>query len=101
MGAQQGLLQMLLPLVLFVVIFYFMIIRPQKKRQREHEKMIAGISRGDGIITIGGFFGVVKKVLDDSFIIALDENTKVRILKSSVSMRKDAFTIAKSEEKKD
>ncbi|MGD9665851.1 MAG: preprotein translocase subunit YajC [Synergistaceae bacterium] len=89
MGGQQGgLVGMMLPLAMFAAIFYFMIIRPQKKKQKAHEEMLASISRGSTIITAGGFFGIVREVLDDSYIIELDEGIKARILKSSVSMKK-------------
>ena len=89
MGGQQGgLVGMMLPLAMFAAIFYFMIIRPQKKKQKAHEEMLASISRGSTIITAGGFFGIVREILDDSYIIELDEGVKARILKSSVSMKK-------------
>ena len=89
MGGQQGgLVSMMLPLAMFAAIFYFMIIRPQKKKQKVHEEMLASISRGSTIITAGGFFGIVREILDDSYIIELDEGIKARILKSSVSMKK-------------
>ena len=89
MGGQQGgLVGMMLPLAMFAAIFYFMIIRPQKKKQKAHEEMLASISRGSTIITAGGFFGIVRDILDDSYIIELDEGVKARILKSSVSMKK-------------
>ncbi len=87
-GQQSGLVGMMLPLAMFAAIFYFMIIRPQKKKQKAHEEMLASISRGSTIITAGGFFGIVREVLDDSYIIELDEGIKARILKSSVSMKK-------------
>jgi len=87
-GQQGGLVGMMLPLGMFTAIFYFMIIRPQKKKQKAHEEMLASISRGSTIITAGGFFGIVREVLDDSYIIELDEGIKARILKSSVSMKK-------------
>ena len=87
-GQQGGLVGMMLPLGMFAAIFYFMIIRPQKKKQKAHEEMLASISRGSTIITAGGFFGIVREVLDDSYIIELDEGIKARILKSSVSMKK-------------
>ena len=87
-GQQGGLVGMMLPLAMFAAIFYFMIIRPQKKKQKAHEEMLASISRGSTIITAGGFFGIVREVLDDSYIIELDEGIKARILKSSVSMKK-------------
>ena len=89
MGGQQGgLVGMMLPLAMFAAIFYFMILRPQKKKQKAHEEMLASISRGSTVITAGGFFGVVRDVLDDSYIIELDEGVKARILKSSISMKK-------------
>lgn len=87
-GQQGGLVGMMLPLAMFAAIFYFMIIRPQKKKQKSHEEMLASISRGSTIITAGGFFGIVREILDDSYIIELDEGIKARILKSSVSMKK-------------
>ncbi|MDY9920755.1 MAG: preprotein translocase subunit YajC [Synergistota bacterium] len=102
MGGQQGgLVGMMLPLAMFAAIFYFMIIRPQKKKQKAHEEMLASISRGSTIITAGGFFGIVREVLDDSYIIELDEGIKARILKSSVSMKKtDGGMDTKSKKKK-
>lgn len=102
MGGQQGgLVGMMLPLAMFAAIFYFMIIRPQKKKQKAHEEMLASISRGSTIITAGGFFGIVREILDDSYIIDLDEGVKARILKSSVSMKKaDGSSEARPKKKK-
>ena len=87
-GQQGGLVGMMLPLGMFAAIFYFMIIRPQKKKTKAHEEMLASISRNSTIITAGGFFGIVREILDDSYIIELDDGIKARILKSSVSMKK-------------
>ncbi|MBQ7150932.1 MAG: preprotein translocase subunit YajC [Synergistaceae bacterium] len=79
---------MLFPLAIFVLIFYFFIIRPQKKRDKQHNNMIAGINRGDQIVTIGGFFGTVREVRDDnSFLIELTEGVRVKILKSAVQTK--------------
>ncbi|MBQ9882760.1 MAG: preprotein translocase subunit YajC [Synergistes sp.] len=101
MGGQQGSLTgMLLPLAMFAAIFYFMIIRPQKKKQKAHDDMLASISKGDTVITAGGFFGVVREVLDDSYLIELDEGVKVRILKSSISMKKSDMSSAPQQPKK-
>jgi preprotein translocase subunit YajC len=100
-GQQGGLVGMMLPLAMFAAIFYFMIIRPQKKKQKAHEEMLASISRGSTIITAGGFFGIVREILDDSYIIELDEGVKARILKSSVSMKKtDGSSDARPKKKK-
>ena len=102
MGGQQGgLVGMMLPLAMFAAIFYFMIIRPQKKKQKAHEEMLASITRGSTVITAGGFFGIVREILDDSYIIELDEGVKARILKSSVSMKKtDGSSDLKPKKKK-
>ncbi|WP_343217586.1 preprotein translocase subunit YajC [Cloacibacillus sp. An23] len=100
MQQQGGLMGMMLPLAMFAAIFYFMIIRPQKKKQRAHEEMLASISRGDTVITAGGFFGVVREILDDSYLIELDEGVKARILKSSISMKKGESSPAPQQPKK-
>lgn len=93
---------MLFPLAVFVLIFYFFIIRPQRKRQKQHEGLISSIGRGDQIVTIGGFFGTVREVRDDTFLIELAEGVRVRILKSAVQTKKVlAPSTPASEEKKD
>ena len=85
---QGGLVSMLLPLGVFIVIFYFLIIRPQKKRQRKHEDMLASIRNGDMIVTAGGFYGTVRDVKDDSFIVEIADGVKARVLKGSIQMKK-------------
>ncbi len=100
MEQQNGIMGMMLPLAIFAVIFYFMIIRPQKKKQKAHDDMLASISRGDTVVTAGGFFGVVREILDDSYLIELDEGVKARILKSSVSMKRSEGTPAPQQPKK-
>ena len=92
----------LFPLAVFVLIFYFFIIRPQRKRQKQHEGLISSIGRGDQIVTIGGFFGTVREVRDDTFLIELAEGVRVRILKSAVQTKRVvASSTPASEEKKD
>ena len=92
-AAQQGgLMGMLFPLAIFVLIFYFFIIRPQRKRDKQQKNMIDSIARGDQIITIGGFFGTVREVRDDSFQIEIAEGVRVTILKSAVQGKRAAKT---------
>ncbi|HEU5459591.1 MAG TPA: preprotein translocase subunit YajC, partial [Pyrinomonadaceae bacterium] len=64
----SGLLQ-LLPIFAIVAIFYFLLIRPQQKRQRELQETIAGLKIGDRVVTTGGVIGVIKSVRDTSFVI--------------------------------
>jgi preprotein translocase subunit YajC len=89
---------MLLPLAVFVVIFYFLIIRPQKKRQRKHEEMLASIRPGDQVVTAGGFFGVVKAVKEDSYILEIADGTRARVLKSSIQMKRTSGESGSPEE---
>lgn len=100
-GGAQGMMGMLFPLAIFVLIFYFFIIRPQRKRQKQHDNLISGIGRGDQIVTIGGFFGTVREVRDDTFLVELAEGVKVRILKSAVQTKRvvPASTPAAEEKK--
>ncbi|HOA77695.1 MAG TPA: preprotein translocase subunit YajC [Thermosynergistes sp.] len=96
---QQGLSSLLLPLLLFVLIFYFLIIRPQRRRQKQHEQMLASVNRGDQVVTIGGFFGTVKDVKDDSFILEIADGVRVRILKSAISARRSPAPASEPKEK--
>lgn len=102
---QGNIMSMVLPFAIFIAIFYFLIIRPQKKREKAHTDMIASITRGSVIVTAGGFFGKVCEVLDDSYIIDLGDESagqaiKVRVLKSSVAMKKEAGEAAPRPKKK-
>lgn len=85
-----GAMQLLMPIALFVLIFYFLILRPQKKKQQQHEQMLASISRGDTVVSAGGFYGTIVDILDDSYIVEIADGVKARILKSSISVRRDA-----------
>ncbi|MDR1979451.1 MAG: preprotein translocase subunit YajC [Synergistaceae bacterium] len=90
---------MILPLAVFVLIFYFFIIRPQRKRQKQHDSLIGGITRGDQVITVGGFLGTVREVRDDTFMIEIADGVKVRVLKSAVQTKRTSAPAP--EEKKD
>lgn len=85
-GGQGDFLISLLPLVLIFVIFYFLLIRPQQKRVKQHQEMVNNIRRGDTVVTGGGLVGKVSKVVDDKEIqVELAENLRVRAIKSMVS----------------
>jgi preprotein translocase subunit YajC len=97
-GAEGGgMMGLMFPLAIFVVIFYFFIIRPQKRRQKQQDTLINSIGRGDQIVTIGGFFGTVTDVRDDSFVIELAKDVRVRILKSAVSTKRATATPASAQ----
>lgn len=76
--------QLLLPLIVVFAIIYFMIIRPQQKRQREHRSMLDSLRRGDEVITQGGLIGKIVKVSDDQVDLDIAENTRVSIVKTMI-----------------
>lgn len=89
--------QMLSTLVTFglvFVIFYFLIIRPQNKKQKEAQKMISGVKKGDKVVTIGGVHGIVHAVKDATVVIRVDDETRIEFSKSAL-----ATVVPKAEEK--
>lgn len=75
-----------LPLVLIFIIFYFLLIRPQQKKLKTHQAMLAAIRRGDRVITSGGLIGTITKILSDQEIqLEIAENTRVRVMRAMIS----------------
>lgn len=85
-GGQGGFdLVALLPLVLIFVVFYFLLIRPQQKRMKEHRNMVQALRRGDRVVTAGGVIGQVTKVLNDNELqVEIAEGVRVRIVRNTV-----------------
>ncbi len=75
----------LFPIALIFIVFYFMLIRPQKLKEKEHQKMLAGIEKNDEVVTLGGIHGTIVGVKEKTFILRIDENVKMEIEKSSVA----------------
>lgn len=73
-----------LPLLLMLGAFYFFLIAPQRKKQKEHERMLKELQSGDEIVTTGGIFGTITNVKDDRFVVRIADNTKVELGKGFV-----------------
>ena len=85
-GAAGGsMVTTLITFGVIILIFYFLIIRPQKKRDKEAKDMIAAIKKGDKIVTIGGIRGTVAVVKDSTVIIKVDDNTRIEFNKNAIS----------------
>jgi len=85
-GGATDLVGMILPLVLIMGVFYFLLIRPQQKKMKEHQEMLKKVSKGDTIITSGGLIGKVVKVIDDNELqVEMGENIRLRVLRSGIS----------------
>ena len=80
-----SLLFSMLPIFLIFVIFYFFIIRPQNKKQKETEKMIAALKKGDKIVTIGGIHGTVAQTKEKTVIVKVDDNAKIEFSRSAIA----------------
>lgn len=76
-----------LPLIVIFIIFYFLIIRPQQKKVKEHGRMVDSVKRGDKVVTVGGMIGIVTKVdvKTSSLTLEVSENTEIKVLRSSVA----------------
>ncbi len=87
MGAQvSSVLMMIIPLALMVVIFYFLILRPEKKRNKEMQAMLNNIQVADEVVTNGGIIGRVLSVKEDTVLIETgSDRTKIRILRSAIA----------------
>ena len=85
-GGGQDMLMSLAPLVLIFVVFYFLLIRPQQKRMKDHKAMLAAIRRGDKVVTGGGIIGTVARVPnDDEAIVDIADGVRVRVLRSTIT----------------
>lgn len=85
-NAGAGLIGTILPLILMFVVFYFLLIRPQKKQEREHAALVQSVEEGDSILTTSGFYGVIIDVMPEIVIVEFGNNKNCRI-----PMKKDCI----------
>ncbi len=100
-SASGGMLGMMLPFLLIIVIMYFFMIRPQNKKQKEMEKMLAALKKGDKVVTIGGIHGVVSSVKENTIIVKVDENCKIEFNRTAISSVIDPEAEAKAKAAKE
>lgn len=101
-SATGSMLTTLIPFALVFVIFYFLIIRPQNKKQKDMQKMISGVQKGDRVVTIGGVHAVVDKVKETTVVLRVDDNVRMEFSKSaiaSVETKKDEKAVESSADK--
>ena len=82
-GADAGLINLIM-LGGFVIIFYFLLIRPQSKRRKEHEALVSALGKGDEVVTAGGIVGQITKVEDEFVKVQIADGLEMRVQKSSV-----------------
>ena len=85
-GDSTSMITSLMPLVLIIVIMYFLVLRPQQRRAKQHQEMVKSLRRGDSVVTSGGLVGKVTKVVDDDQIeVEIADGVRVRQMRSMVS----------------
>ena len=80
-GSQIG---MLVPFLLIGAVFYFTMLGPQRKREKEREQMLASVAKGDAVVTIGGICGTVVSVTDQHVIVEVDKNTNLKFVRKAI-----------------
>jgi preprotein translocase subunit YajC len=84
-GGPASMITGLIPFVAIIAIFYFLIIRPQNKKQKETQKMLSALKKGDRIVTIGGIHGMIQSVKESTVIVRVDESVKIEFSRSAIS----------------
>ena len=85
-GAEGGNAFMsFLPLIAIIAIFYFLILRPQKKKQKDTQNMLSALKKGDRVVTIGGIHGVIQSLKENTIIVKVDENVKLEFNRGAIS----------------
>lgn len=88
-GGEASTWPMLIFLVLIFVMFYFLMIRPQRKKQKEHEELVQELKRGDRVTTAGGIYGVIESTSEESIVIKVESGTTIRVARGSVAIKRE------------
>lgn len=80
-----GAYGMWIMIALMVVVFYFLLIRPQRKKAAQHDEMVTQLKKGDEVVTIGGIHGVIKRIEEDSIVLEVDKGVKITFARSAIS----------------
>lgn len=91
-------MESLLPLILIIGVFYFLLIRPQQKRQRQHRELVQSIETGDHVVTAGGMYGFVDRLDDNDVWLRVAEGTVIRFSKGSIGRKIEPVTEEASSE---
>ena len=78
----------MVPLILIFVIFYFLLRRPQKSKEKEHQKMLGNLNKNDEVVTTGGIHGTIVNVKEKTITLRIDENVKIELEKNCVAYKK-------------
>jgi preprotein translocase subunit YajC len=91
-AAPQGGIISFIPLILIFVIFYFLLIRPQQKKAKEHQKYLSNLKKGDSVVTSGGLYGEIKGLTDTVVTLEIADNLRVKVSRQHILGSKAAVT---------
>ena len=91
-GGSAAFMTSFAPFILIFVLFYFLLIRPQQKRQKQHKAMLAALKKGDKVVTNGGLLGTVSVAAKDVVTVQIADNVRVRVLRTEVMGLQDELT---------
>lgn len=94
-GAGQGGIMSFLPLILIFVIFYFLLIRPQQKKAKDHQNFLANLKKGDAIVTSGGLHGEITGLTDTVVTLQIADTIKVKVSRQHILGSRDAVSASK------
>lgn len=84
-GGEMNILNSMLPFLLIILVFYFLILRPQQKRQKDKQRLLESVKKGDKVITAGGMHGTVEGIEDKIVLVKIADGVKVKLEKSSIT----------------
>jgi len=82
-------LQQFLPLIIIFGIFYFILIRPQQQKQKKHKSMLGSLEKGDKVITIGGFYGIIKEIKEDKLTLEIGKDVLVYTTRNAIGQKRE------------
>jgi preprotein translocase subunit YajC len=93
----MGFLTSLMPLILIFLIFYMLIIRPQRIKEKKHQNMLQNLSKGDQVVTVGGLHGTIIGLNDDIIVLRIADNVKVEVSRSAIAYLKKGGELIEGE----
>ena len=82
-------LQQFLPLIIIFGIFYFILIRPQQQKQKKHKSMLGSLEKGDKVITVGGFYGIIKEIKEDKLTVEIGKDVLVYTTRNAIGQKRE------------
>lgn len=93
----MGFISSLMPLILIFLIFYLLIIRPQRIKEKKHQNMLRNLSKGDQVVTVGGLHGTIVGLTDDIVVLRVAENVKVEVSRNAIAYLKKGGELIEGE----